>query len=519
MRVRAGLADDLRERGELAHGLLEAGAVELGELAGVPLGERGGPLVGFVELAVDARRALSVDERLEVPGDLQDFGIYDISCGHGVEGTRSGQHIESGRLRGPAMTANQSLECFLKEPCSAGTASTPSPRSAAWAPSTAGPTPSSSATSRSKVLPADRAGDPGMAERFRCESLQAAGLGHPNVLPVYDAGEAEGVSYVAMQWVDGMTLEQLVAEDGPLEVERAVAFTEAVAAALDHAHEHGIVHRDVKPGNVMVDGAGNAYLMDFGLSVRTDRTSALTKTGEFMATVDYAAPEQIQAAAIDRRADVYGLAGLAFRCLTGRVPFERESPVARLYAHLNDEPPVAHELRPAVPPAASETIRRGLAKAPDDRPATAGAFAAELRAATRRRRSRRHRGAERLARRGGGAAAAGAPGASSPAPRPPSSPRSAACRSPASPAAARPRATCRRPAPTRRRSARPRSAKTREARREDDERRPGGAGGDDARRAGRGRAPAADGRRREAPRHGRRSRATSRSRATWRTAA
>ena len=181
-----------------------------------------------------------------------------------------------------------------------------------------------------------------MAERFASESLQAARLSHPHILPVYDAGEADGVSYVAMQWVDGATLEQLVAEGGPIEVERAVGLTEAIADALDHAHDQGLVHRDVKPANVMVDAEGHPYLMDFGLNAER---------------------------AVDRRADVQGLAGLAFRCLTGHAPSER------------DEPPLAHEIRPAVPPAASETIRRALARRPEERPATAGAFAAQLRAA------------------------------------------------------------------------------------------------------------------------------------------
>lgn len=232
-----------------------------------------------------------------------------------------------------------------------------------------------------KVLPADRAGDAGVAARFAAEALQAAGLSHPNVLPVFDAGETDGVSYVAMQWVDGVTLEQLAADEGPIEVERALAYVSVIAEALDHAHERGLVHRDVKPGNVMVEGAGHLYLMDFGLSVQADRTSGLTRTGEFMATVDYAAPEQIEGGAVDRRADVYALGALAFRLLTGRVPFERDTAMARLYAHLNDPPPVAHEHQPAVPPAASDTICRALDKRPENRPASAGAFAAQLSAA------------------------------------------------------------------------------------------------------------------------------------------
>src|SRR3712207_355056 len=214
-----------------------------------------------------------------------------------------------------------------------------------------------------KVVLPEKADDPGMAARLTHESLLAAQLSHPHVLPVYDADESGGVGYVAMQWVDGRSLEALAA-DGPLPVERVVELAEQVAGALDHAHDHGLVHRDVKPGNVMVDAAGNAYLMDFGLSMRVDRTSALTASGELLATVDYAAPEQIEGRDVDHRADVYGLGALVFRCLTGRVPFERDNPVARLYAHLHDAPPVAHELSSDVPEAVSDAILRALAKAP-----------------------------------------------------------------------------------------------------------------------------------------------------------
>jgi serine/threonine protein kinase len=233
-----------------------------------------------------------------------------------------------------------------------------------------------------KLIVPELADDVAFRERFKRESLLAASIDHPNVIPVYAAGEAEGRLFICMRWVEGTDLRSLIAREGRLDPERALAIVEQVAAALDAAHRRGLVHRDVKPANVLIseDGEEHAYLTDFGLTKRTAANSAgLTKTGQFVGTVDYMPPEQVKGERADRRSDVYALGCVLFHMLTGRVPYERETEVAKLYAHLSDAPPSVSDTVPGLAPHLDAVIRTAMAKESDDRYRSAGELAAAAR--------------------------------------------------------------------------------------------------------------------------------------------
>ena len=196
-----------------------------------------------------------------------------------------------------------------------------------------------------KILAPHLADDETFRERFIRESRIAAGLDHPNIINVYDAGEVDGSLFISMRYVEGSDLEKLLGEEKVLEPSRAISILSQVASALDAAHAEGLVHRDVKPGNILVDpalslpGLDRAYLSDFGISKRTTSRGGLTRTGQFVGTVDYVAPEQITGEPVDGRADVYSLGCVLFQCLSGRVPFPGLTEVATIYSHLHDPPP------------------------------------------------------------------------------------------------------------------------------------------------------------------------------------
>ena len=239
-----------------------------------------------------------------------------------------------------------------------------------------------------KVLSADLAEDETFRERFIRESRMAAALDHPNIVTVYDAGEADGLLYISMRNVEGTDLEHLLKEETRLDPGRATAIVAQAAAALDAAHEAGLVHRDVKPGNILLAAepaasADHAFLSDFGVTKRVETGAGLTRTGQFVGTVDYVAPEQIQDGDVDRRADVYSLACVLYRCLVGEVPFPRETEVATIYAQLQDPPPVPSEQRPGLPGGFDAPIARALAKSPEDRFDTCRGFADAARAVVR----------------------------------------------------------------------------------------------------------------------------------------
>jgi serine/threonine-protein kinase len=234
-----------------------------------------------------------------------------------------------------------------------------------------------------KVIAPDLADDLMFRERFKRESHTAASIDHPNVIPVYEAGETDGQLYIAMRYVDGTDLRELIRREGSLSPERTVRVIEQVAAALDAAHRRGLVHRDVKPANVLIteDGDEHVYLTDFGLTKHTASVGGMTKTGQFVGTLDYTAPEQIKGEPADARADVYALGCVLFQALAGRVPFERDSEVAKLYAHLSDEPPTLTSVAPAAPAPLDGVVERALAKEREERYPSAGEFARAARAA------------------------------------------------------------------------------------------------------------------------------------------
>jgi serine/threonine protein kinase len=236
-----------------------------------------------------------------------------------------------------------------------------------------------------KVLAGNLAGDQAARERFTREARTVANVEHPHIIPVYAAGQADGLLYIAMRFVDGADLHALIRQDGPLPPRRAAAFVSDMASALDAAHAVGVVHRDVKPANVLVDAQPgrpeHGYLTDFGVARVIRSTGGLTIAGQFIGTPNYGAPEQISGAPVDGRTDQYALACVAYELLTGSVPFKREDPMMVLYAHAYADPPRLTAARPDLPAAVDAVLTRGLAKQPDRRYDSCGDFADALREA------------------------------------------------------------------------------------------------------------------------------------------
>jgi serine/threonine protein kinase len=230
-----------------------------------------------------------------------------------------------------------------------------------------------------KVLVEELAQDPVFRQRFVAESKAAASLEHPHIVPVHAAGEHDGVLYLAMRLIPGRDLRAALQADGRLPPSRAGPVIAQVAGALDAAHAAGIVHRDVKPANVLLDRDEHAYLGDFGLSRRTAGAGAmLTRTGQVLGTLDYLAPEQIRREAATPQTDVYALGCLAFHVLTGAVPFPAETEEAKLWAHLSEAPPRLADVVPGLPPAFDRAIRHALQKDPGRRFASAGELGTAL---------------------------------------------------------------------------------------------------------------------------------------------
>src|SRR4051812_10343160 len=229
-----------------------------------------------------------------------------------------------------------------------------------------------------KLIADEFAGDQEFRERFRRESRLAASIRHPHVVTVFRAGEEDGRLYIAMDFVEGTDLKSLLDERGVLEPAVARVIVAQVASALDAAHAKAMVHRDVKPANVLLAGEGaglHAYLTDFGLTKITGSGSAMTQTGTFVGTVDYAAPEQLHGIRVDARTDVYSVACVLYQAVTGQVPYTRESNVAKMYAHVQEPPPSLLAAAPQAPPELEAVVQRGMAKDPYARYPSAGDLA------------------------------------------------------------------------------------------------------------------------------------------------
>src|SRR5438132_7538046 len=205
-----------------------------------------------------------------------------------------------------------------------------------------------------KALFPEYAREPSFAERFRREAQAAANLNHPNIVGIYDWGQEEGTYFIVMEYVEGRSLRDLIRSEGPIDAGRAADITAEIASALAFAHRSGVVHRDVKPGNVLITPQGNVKVTDFGIA-RAGASDGLTQTGSVMGTATYFSPEQAQGLAVDGRSDVYSLGVVLYELVCGVAPFVAESPVSVAYKHVREEPIPPRQRNPEVP-AALETI-------------------------------------------------------------------------------------------------------------------------------------------------------------------
>ncbi len=232
-----------------------------------------------------------------------------------------------------------------------------------------------------KLLAPELADSERFRDRFLRESRLAASIDHPNIVPIYDADEADGTLFIAMRYVDGSDLKQVIRSEGQLDADRTAAIIGQVASALDAAHTLGLVHRDVKPSNVLLTPEDHVYVSDFGLTKRALSVSGLTATGQLVGTIDYVAPEHIKGDAVDRRADVYSLGCMVYECLSGHPPYPRDLEVGVLWAHVEEPPPKVTDERPELLPEVDDVIASAMAKDPNERTPAAGEVATGLRSA------------------------------------------------------------------------------------------------------------------------------------------
>src|ERR687891_1482336 len=216
-----------------------------------------------------------------------------------------------------------------------------------------------------KILNDRHAGDDQFVERFRREAKNAAALSHPNIVSIYDRGEAEGTYYIAMEHLDGRNLKELIVARGPAPVRIAIDYARQILQALRFAHRNGIVHRDIKPHNVVVDGDGRVKVTDFGIA--RAGASQMTEAGAIVGTAQYLSPEQARGGDVDQRSDLYSIGVVLYEMLTGHVPFTGDTPVEIAMKHLSDTPRPPSARRTEIPPDLDMVVLRALAKNPDDR--------------------------------------------------------------------------------------------------------------------------------------------------------
>src|SRR3954464_6633248 len=216
-----------------------------------------------------------------------------------------------------------------------------------------------------KLLAGQLGDDPAFRERFRREGLLQAQIDHPNIVTVYEAGDTDAGLFLAMRLVRGPNLKDMIIAR-ELDAGRSLRILTPIADALDAAHGQGLIHRDIKPQNILISGRDHAYLADFGLT-KAPGEKSLTKTGQFVGTLDYISPEQIRGKGASAKSDIFALAAVLYECLTGVVPYPKDSEAAVLYAHMSDEPPSVTEARPELPEALDAVIKKAMAKEPEVR--------------------------------------------------------------------------------------------------------------------------------------------------------